>query len=538
MGKSPGRWIKTILLGKKSSKSNFSKSKRSDEKEALVAVKEPPTDLVVSAPLLSEQAPHATDNGEENLGLVKGTASILPQDPGLPSPVNPTTGFGLTNNADNTRQEQAAAIVQAAFRGYLARRAFRALKGIIRLQAVIRGHLVRRQAIATLHCVQGIVKLQALVRGRRVRLSGARFEVSKLADPTVLTKGTVSEKLSANVFVNKLHSSAPTALPLSLQYDQHEPNSAWKWVERWSSSHFWEPSRERKGNDGPKFKKKQNGSRLETERVKSKRTVRRVPTVNNSGSNQSPSSSEFENPKRSMRKSYNHQADPLQENPQNELERVKRSLRKVSVSTVEANDRSESVTEKPTKQTMKKVLTRQAPDVSEKVLNHSSENTSDPTVPVPKQPVMEVDNNHPVQDLALLPLENGGKDEKVSTINNDLNSKEDQTSTENERMRRRRSLPVKQEQPENDGSQKNTTLPSYMAATQSAKAKLRLGQNGAENGSTRRHSLPSSTNGKSNSFSPRMPKLVQANAKGVKSDRSLSSSRDVHDKVTQVEWRR
>lgn len=239
-----------------------------------------------------------------------------------------------------------------------------------------------------------------------------------------------------------------------------------------------------------------------------------------------------------MRKSYNHQADPLQENPQNELERVKRSLRKVSVSTVEANDRSESVTEKPTKQTMKKVSTRQAPDVSEKVLNHSSENTSDPTVPVPKQPVMEVDNNHPVQDVALLPLENGGKDEKVSTINNDLNSKEDQTSTENERMRRRRSLPVKQEQPENDGSQKNTTLPSYMAATQSAKAKLRLGQNGAENGSTRRHSLPSSTNGKSNSFSPRMQKLVQANAKGVKSDRSLSSSRDVHDKVTQVEWRR
>lgn len=51
-----------------------------------------------------------------------------------------------------------------------ARRAFRALKGIIRLQALIRGHLVRRQAVATLRCMQAIVRIQALARGRRVRL--------------------------------------------------------------------------------------------------------------------------------------------------------------------------------------------------------------------------------------------------------------------------------------------------------------------------------------------------------------------------------
>lgn len=52
-----------------------------------------------------------------------------------------------------------------------ARRAFRALKGIIRLQALIRGHLVRRQAVATLRCMQSIVRLQALARGQRVRFS-------------------------------------------------------------------------------------------------------------------------------------------------------------------------------------------------------------------------------------------------------------------------------------------------------------------------------------------------------------------------------
>jgi len=61
-----------------------------------------------------------------------------------------------------------------------ARRAFKALKGIIRLQALIRGHLVRRQAVSTLYCIIGIVKFQAVVRGSRIRCSGAGLEVQKI----------------------------------------------------------------------------------------------------------------------------------------------------------------------------------------------------------------------------------------------------------------------------------------------------------------------------------------------------------------------
>ncbi|KAL4018498.1 hypothetical protein IC575_022096 [Cucumis melo] len=66
--------------------------------------------------------------------------------------------------------EFAAITIQTAFRGFLARKALRALKGIVRLQAIIRGRAVRRQAIATLKCLQSIVSIQSQVCSNRLHL--------------------------------------------------------------------------------------------------------------------------------------------------------------------------------------------------------------------------------------------------------------------------------------------------------------------------------------------------------------------------------
>ncbi|XP_015952906.1 protein IQ-DOMAIN 11 [Arachis duranensis] len=70
----------------------------------------------------------------------------------------------------NNIKEFAAIKIQTAFRGYLAKKALRALKGIVKLQAIIRGRAVRRQAMSTLKCLQSIVSIQSQVCARRLKM--------------------------------------------------------------------------------------------------------------------------------------------------------------------------------------------------------------------------------------------------------------------------------------------------------------------------------------------------------------------------------
>ncbi|GAA0144582.1 hypothetical protein LIER_04995 [Lithospermum erythrorhizon] len=532
MGKSPAKWIKTVLFGKKSSKTSSAKNVIIERR---ASTKELESIIVPAAPDL----PQVVDQGTETMDIES------PSDATDPIYVEESMSSGGVigakfDDAEVLRLDQAATKAQSVFRGYLARRAFWALKGIIRLQALIRGHLVRRQAVATLRCMQAIVKIQALARGQKVRvlypghvLEGVKPQNAARIELSGSSVG--SQKLMANAFVMKLYSSLPSAMPLSLQYDSSEPNSSWNWLERWSSVRLWEPL--------PQLKKKPSL------KAQSKRTFKKVRATLTSN-NMVPNTTEIDKPRRNSRKVPNHHSDSVTELSQNELERVKRNLKRVSAPSALPSETSEIEIEKAL-DNLPKVLNSPTLDVCEKgpedyfekltdaeIIEKPSITEDPPTSSNVDKPIDVQCSEHPApQDL-----ENGQKVESNPSVDGELNSKDQQVSKDNQKTRRR-SLPTKQECPENV-SQNSPSLPSYMAATKSAKAKLRAqgapkveeDGNNVKKGNVRRHSLPSSTNAKASS-SPRMHRPLQANGKGGNNNnRPQTSSKD--DKTLQPGWKR
>lgn len=347
-----------------------------------------------------------------------------------------------------------------------------------------------------------------------------------------------------DTYLFQLLASSPNVMPLRLIYEPTEPNSVSMWLKRWSTSFFWRPRPQPKKLMKPQIKHQV----LEAETRKSKHTVQSAP-LTKTESLTTLSNSEAEKPKRNLRKVSNSHADPLQESPKNEIEKVKRSLRKVHNPVLQNTTHSGVADEKPQKclekpsfissgnanleqgksscgDNMKKATILTSTDLLDaentpERIKRDAENTSgDNSMDDGKPPV---DNS--VRDEST-PLSNGNH-ESSNHRDDSTNGNVELSNSGNIELSRKNPLTANQESAEKGlQSTPSPTLPSYMAATESAKAKLRaqnssrFGHEGSEKSNiSRRNSLPS-TNNKRHSPSPRTQKgNISGGKGGNKSDK-------------------
>ncbi|KAK9741501.1 hypothetical protein RND81_03G110800 [Saponaria officinalis] len=171
--------------------------------------------------------------------------------------------------AGKSKEEISAIKIQTAFRGYLARRALRALRGLVRLKALVEGQSVKRQAATTLRCMQTLARVQSQIRSRRIRMSEENLALQRqlqLKHETELEKFRMGEtwddspqskeQIEANL-QSKQEAAMRRERALAYAFthqqlrknnrnsnptfmDPNNPQWGWSWLERWMAARPWE----------------------------------------------------------------------------------------------------------------------------------------------------------------------------------------------------------------------------------------------------------------------------------------------------------
>ncbi|KAL6586553.1 hypothetical protein OROMI_001541 [Orobanche minor] len=179
---------------------------------------------------------------------------------------------GAARYVGRSKEEIAAIKIQTAFRGYLARRALRALRGLVRLKSLVGTQCVKRQTATTLKYMQTLARVQSEIRARRIRMSEQNSAVTRQIqqkhekelerlrvpvgedwDDSMQSK----EKIEANI-QQRQEAAVRRERALAYAYthqqtwrnssnsanqtfmDPNNPHWGWSWLERWMAARPWE----------------------------------------------------------------------------------------------------------------------------------------------------------------------------------------------------------------------------------------------------------------------------------------------------------